>query len=230
MIGTPPPHPDGDKPSPDEVPTEPTALRGLDPRLVSAWQEWLRALATDADAAIAAAHVYRSLDAPARDAFLDAVTEDAPNLAVPAVAIFAPLLAAESDPDRRARIERAITDDTGAHLSAHPIRVLRGVARDGARVLAVVSPLYLRFVDVLFCRYFDDAGFVWVRHDALVADEDAPVAGALLDGVALEETPLEPVIEELAHAVLAHRRRGEDLPPALQLFAHLFDAHLPDEP
>jgi hypothetical protein len=201
-----------------------------DPRFHAAWQEWLRALATDADAALAAAHVYRDLDADARDALLTALTEDSPALAVPRVAIFAPLLAVESDPARRARIELAIGNDVGADLGRRRVRALRGIAPDGARVLALVSPLYLRFVDVLFCRYFADEGFVWVRHDSLLDEQDAPANGAAVDGVRVEATPLTPVIEELAHAVLAQRRRGRELPPALHLFAHLFDANVDDDP
>ena len=200
-----------------------------DPRFHAAWQEWLRALATDADAALAAAHVYRDLDGDARDALLSALTEDSPALPVPAVAIFAPLLAVESDPARRARIELAIGNDVGADPNRRRARALRGIASDGARVLALVSPLYLRFVDVLFCRYFADEGFVWVRHDALLDEGDAPANGTAIDGVPVEATPLTPVIEELAHAVLAQRRHGRALPPALHLFAHLFDAHLDDD-
>jgi hypothetical protein len=110
------------------------------------------------------------------------------------------------------------------------VRALRGIAGDGARVLALVSPLYLRFVDVLFCRYTADEGFVWVRHDALLDERDAPADGAAIDGVTLETTPLTPVVEELAHAVLAQRRSGRELPRALHLFAHLFDARVDDDP
>jgi hypothetical protein len=201
----------------------------LDPRFEAAWRAWLRALATDADAALAAAHVYRDLDADAREALLGALTEDSPTLAVPAVAIFAPLLAVESDPGRRARIERAIGSDVGSD-SRHRVRALRGIAADGARVLALVSPLYLRFVDVLFCRYTADDGFMWVCHDSLLDEQDAPSDGAMVDGVSLEATPIVPVIEELAHAVLAQRRLGRELPEPLQHFAHLFDAGLDHDP
>ena len=200
-----------------------------DARLVAAWQEWLKALATDADAAIAAAHVYRDLPEPARDAWLDALTEDSPALAVPAVAIYAPLLAVESDPDRRARMERAIGSDMGARPDPRRARALRGIARDGARVLALVSPLYLRFVEVLWCRYTVDDGFVWVRHDSLISEQDSPADGSRFEDVVLEATPITPVIEELAHAVLAQRRHGREPPAPLQLFAHLFDARVGDD-
>lgn len=199
-----------------------------DPRFHAAWQEWLRALATDADAALAAAHVYRDLDGDARDALLSALTEDSRALCVPAVAIYAPLLAVESDPARRTRIEHAIGTDVGADPARRRVRALRGIAPDGARVLALVSPLYLRFVDVLFCRYTDE-GFTWVRHDSLLDERDAPADGSSVEGVAVEATPLTPVIEELAHAVLAQRRLGRELPPALHLFAHLFDARIEED-
>ena len=108
-------------------------MPALDPRFEAAWQEWLRALATNADAALAAAHVYRDLDGDARDALLTALTEDSPSLPGPAVAIYAPLLAAESDPARRARIELAMGDDVGGRPSPHRVRALRGIAKDGTR-------------------------------------------------------------------------------------------------
>src|SRR5262245_1508381 len=84
----------------------------VDPRIHAAWREWLAALATDAEAGIAAAHVYAELPAPARDAWLDALAEDHPNLGVPPVAIYAPLLSVETDPARRARMEQAMGVDT----------------------------------------------------------------------------------------------------------------------
>jgi hypothetical protein len=221
---------DSAPPSSDDGVGRDGAALGSDPRLLAAWREWLRALATDADAAIAAAHVYRDLEAPARDAWLDALGEDSPALSVPAVAIYAPLLAVESDASRRARIEHAIGADVGSRPDPRRARALRGIAGDGARVVALVSPLYLRFVEVLWCCYSADDGFAWVRHDSLLADDDAPGDGSTYDGVALERTPITPVIEELAHAVLAQRRRGRELPAALHLFAHLFDARMEDAP
>ena len=107
-------------------------------------------------------------------------------------------------------IALAIAKDSTSDPAPREMRALRGVASDGARVLALINPLYLDFVDVLYCRYFADDGFVWVRHDALVVEKDAPSEGIRVDGVILEETPLTPVVEELAHAVLAQRRLGRD--------------------
>jgi hypothetical protein len=206
------------------------SLPGIEPRILAAWREWLGALATDAEAAIAAAHVYGELGPGARDAWLDALHEDGPNLDVPRVAIYAPLLSVEADPARRERIEIAISDDPDGPILGGGIRALRGIAPNGARLIALVSPLYLRFVRVLWCRFVSDEGFDWVRHDPILAEQDAPRDGSLVDGVRLEVTPLTPVIEELALAVLAQRRKGLELPRSLQLFANLFDANVEEAP
>lgn len=200
----------------------------LDPRIHAAWREWLRALATDAEAAIAAGYVYDTLTPEAREAWLDALAEDGPKLTVPRVAVYAPLLAVETDMARRQRMKVAMGDDLGDHAPC--TRALRGIAEDGGRLVALVRPLYLTFVQVLSCRYHPDEGFVWARHDPIVQNADSPGDGASLDDVALEPTPLKPVIEELAHAVLAQRRRGETLPEPLVIFADLFNADFDAEP
>lgn len=205
---------------------DPDTRAAVDPRILAAWRQWLGALATDAEAAIAAAHVYGELAPEARDAWLDALREDAPKLDVPRVAIYAPLLSVEADPTRRERIEEAIGGDVDSPGDLIGVRALRGIAQDGARLVALVSPLYLNFVRVLFCRYVPDEGFVWVRHDPILGAKDAPDDGAIVDNVILEVTPLNPVIEELAHAVLAQGRRGIELPRSLQLFANLFTAYV----
>jgi hypothetical protein len=195
-----------------------------DPRIRAAFREWLAALASDAEAALAAAHVYADLTPAARDAFLDALAEDGPELSVPILAVYAPLLAVEVDPDRRERMEAAIAAETPPLPRCRSVRALLGITRGGARVVALVEPVYLRFVRVLWCRYLPDEGFIWARHDSLLGEGDAPRTGCVVDGVTLEATPLTPVIEELAHAILAHRRRGGEMPASLHEFAGLFDA------
>lgn len=195
-------------------------------RIIAAWREWLAALATDAEAAIAAAHVYAEFSPEVRDAWLDVLAEDAPRLPVPPIAIYAPLLSVEADEARRARIEHAI----GEQVRAPGSKALRGVAPTGERVAALITPLYLRFVRVLWCRYLPDEGVLWARHEPLLRDDEAPLPGTQIEGVSLEATPVNPVIEELCHAILAHRRRGADLPSSLQRCADLFDAHLEAEP
>lgn len=199
----------------------------VEPRFLAAWREWLSALAHDPEAAIAAAHVYGELEPDAREAWLAALVEDAPKLSIPLVAVYAPLLAVETDPDRRERIELLVAMDA-APEPRPPARALRGVGASGEHVAVLVAPLYLQFVRVLTCRYEPHDGFAWARQDALLRAVDAPADGALVEGVRLEATPLKPVIEELAHAILAHGRRGLGLPEALQAFADLFDAHVDD--
>ncbi|MEZ4302051.1 MAG: hypothetical protein R3B70_44385 [Polyangiaceae bacterium] len=197
-----------------------------DPRLHDAWRVWLASLAVDAEAALGAAHAYAELDEGARDAWLDALAEDVPRLDVPAVAVYGPLLAVESDPLRRERIGLAIGEQSReAFVQAGRTRTLRGIAPDRTRVAVLVSPLYLRFVRILTCRYSPDDGFRWARAEPIAAESGAPAAGTVIDGVTLEATPTKPVIEELAHAILAQRRRGEDPPGALYSFADIFDPH-----
>lgn len=197
----------------------------VEPRILAAWRAWLAALAVDPEAAISAAHVYGELEPAAREAWLAALVEDAPRLDVPLVAIYAPLLAVETDPDRRERIELLLAEQVSSpRLPA--VRALHGVARGGAHIAVLISPLYLRFVRVLSCRYRPHVGFEWAHHDPIVLDADAPSDGTEVDNARLETTPLNPVIEELAHAILAHGRRGLEIPEALHPFADLFDAHV----
>src|SRR6185503_15320627 len=80
----------------------------VDARAVDAWCEWLVALATDAEAALAAAIAYRELSPTARDQWLTVLEQDAPRLEVPTIALYAPLLSVESDPVRRQRIALSI--------------------------------------------------------------------------------------------------------------------------
>lgn len=205
----------------------------VEPRFLAAWREWLAALATDAEAAIAAAQVYGALPAAARDTWLDALAEDATQLAVPRVALYAPLLSVESDPARRRRMVAALGGSDMPQLrvpAAAPrrvaLRTLRGFADDGTRVAVLVRRLYLSFVQVLSSRYHPDGGFDWVRVDSMLVDRDAPADGTRLDGILLESTPTKPVVEELAHAVLAQRRRGLELPSSLHSFVDVFSAEL----
>jgi hypothetical protein len=199
-----------------------------DERVRAAWHAWLSALATDPEAALAAALAYEALDERGRTLWLDALDQDGPSLSVPKLAIYAPLLSVETDPERRVRIQTAV-GESGV-ISRRPAgRALRGVADDGDRIVAVVLPLYLDFVHVLACRIRPQDGFVWVRRDPIVHDRDAPRIRSELEGIVLEQTPLKPVVEELAHAVLAHRRSGREMPESLRAFVDLFQPGFDDE-
>ena len=203
----------------------------LDPRVLAAWRSWLGALATDAEAAIAAAMAYSSLGDEARDAWLDALEADASAVAVPTVALYAPLLAVEVDGPRRDRMTQAI----GAREPGDAVRTveaLRGTTSSGDCVCVILSPLYLSFVEMLVCRYRPDEGIVSAHHDPLRHADDAPQASEreVEAGVELHPVPLRLVIEELAHAVVADRREGRDAPPELARFSHLFAPDLGPEP
>lgn len=200
----------------------PDVPRGTDSRVLDAWCEWLGALATDAEAALAAAIAYRELDAKGRTSWLNALEQDALRLTVPRIAVYAPLLAVESDPERRERITFAIGPDHGEATPRAAIQALSAVRPDGVRIATVIVPLYLDFVQVLACAYRPEQGFSWVRHDPIVEVLRAPRPGDKLDGAALERTPLKALIDELSHAVLSQRRGGRELPEALRVFADLF--------
>ncbi len=200
------------------VPREPG--RDDDARFARAWRVWLEALAHDPEAAWAAALTYRSLDIEGRDAWIDALEVDAHDVGAPAIALYAPLLGVEDDPARRERIQAALLQH-GAPLPSNVLRSLRGEI-GGRRVVVIVHPLYLDFVEVLTCVVTAEAGFDDVRHDPIRRATEAPKPGDVIDEVELESVPVEVVVEELAHAVVAHRRTGAALPPPLVRFADLF--------
>jgi hypothetical protein len=204
----------------------PDVPRGTDSRVLDAWCEWLGALATDAEAALAAAIAYRELDAQGRNSWLNALEQDSVRVKVPRIAVYAPLLAVESDPERRERITFAMGP---AEVEATPraaVQALSAVRADGQRIATIVVPLYLDFVQVLACAYRPERGFSWVRHDPIVAVQHSPGPGHVLEGAVLERTPLKALIDELSHAVLSQRRSGRELPEALRVFADLFGPNI----
>jgi hypothetical protein len=193
-------------------------------RAQAAWRIWLGALGTDAEAALSAAFTYESLDEKARLAWLDALDVDLPQLSVPVVAIYAPLLAVERDEARRERISLAMGVLPDAPLP--PRRALRAIRASGEHVCAIVCPLYLDFVEVLVCRYHPDHGIVHASHDPLQSARMF-VAPCAIEGETAEDAGLEEVVEDLAHAVLADRREGRVAPAALVRFADLFSVNAP---
>jgi hypothetical protein len=214
----------GDGKAPGTREPDPNATSPVEPRVRGAWQAWLSSLATDANAATAAAHLYAELPADARDAWLAAVAEDAPDLEVPVAAIYGPLLAVEADPTRLDRISRAANTRLGPITEVK--RALLGTGPGGVRLAVLVIPLYLDFVRVLLCRIVKDRGFEWVRQEPIVREGDAPEKGSVLDGIKLYASSRDAVVDELAHAVLAHRRQGRELPQLLVDCADLFSAAL----
>jgi hypothetical protein len=201
-------------------------LADVEPRILAAWREWLSALASDPEAAIAAAHVYGALSPEGRDAWLSALEEDSPKLGVPKVALYAPLLSVETDAARIERIRAAMSGGEIARVDLKRTLAFRGVAADRTRIAVLVAPLYVEFVQVLSCRFSPHSGFVWVKLDPILRASEAPAHSARIEGVVLERTPLKPVVEELALAILAQRRKGQEIPRSMVGFADLFDAKI----
>jgi hypothetical protein len=192
-------------------------VSSVDPRAHAAWRTWLAALARDADAVTAAALAYESLGPDGREAWLDALEHDAPDVGVPKIALYAPLLGVEEDDERRARI---VLNVVGAARRSTPPRALVGsIVED--RVCLIITPLYLDFVEILFCRYDPDVGIreAWHKWLAHTSDVDACASEV---GVPMTEGPLPAVVEELAHAVVADRRHGRTAPPSLVRYIDLF--------
>jgi hypothetical protein len=188
----------------------------------SAWRSWLAALATDAEAAIAAALTYESLPGEVRDAWLDTIGVEARTLGVPVVAFYGPLLGVESDPSRIGRMRAAVAADPASARAIEPEPLAwLGVSDRGVHACVVASSLYLDYVRVLICRYTPKGGFLSAAYDPLRSA--AHVASLReVEGIAVEPTPLPVVVDELAHAVLADRRLDRVSPPELQPFVDLF--------
>lgn len=181
-----------------------------DPRARAAWCRWLATLATEADAAIAAALAYDSLDDDGRDAWLAALEDDRATIAVPSIALYAPLLAVETDPERRERLARHAPGLVGSMESA---RAHRGERPDGDVVCVIRRDLYLDFVELFVARYVPRVAVREARHEAMLHRRDAEREVRALSS-SLAECALDVVIEELAHVIVADRRAGREPMPA----------------
>jgi hypothetical protein len=189
---------------------------------VDAWCVFLARLATDAEAALAAAMAYRELEGPARDEWIAALAHDIDRLSVPPIAVYAPLLAVEMDPRRRQRVLSALGPVRAEATSKRSAFALASRPQGSFRIAVIVAPLYLDFVQVLACGYRAGEGFDWVKHDPIVEHARAPRPSDLVGGVMVETTPLGTVVDDLAITVVAHARTGATLPEALTVFADLF--------
>jgi hypothetical protein len=212
----------------DTTPLPHAAAAGADRRTLDVWCAFLDRLATDAEAALAAAMAYRELDGPARDTWISALEHDIDRVNVPRIAVYAPLLAVETDPKRRSRVLAAVGPEQAEATPRSPAYGLMSRQKQNrqkttsGRVATIVAPLYLDFVQVLACSYRPGEAFDWVKHDPIVERSRAPRAGAILGDVVLEATPIGAVVDDLAITVVAHTRTGHPLPEALSVFADLF--------
>lgn len=212
----------------DATPLPHAAAGGADRRALDVWCFFLDKLATDAEAALAAAMAYRELDGPSRDTWISALEQDVEMVRVPRIAVYAPLLAVETDGKRRTRILAAVGPAQAEATPRSPAYALMSRANDSRskadtrRVATIVAPLYLDFVQVLACSYRPGEAFDWVKHDPIVERSRAPRAGAKIGDVVLEAAPMHAAVDELAITVVAHTRTGKPLPEGLSVFADLF--------
>ena len=209
------------QPSSKQPTAKPSAMQPC-PRSVRAWRAWLGALANDAEAAQAAALAYEQLDASGRDAWIDSLAQDALEVGVPRIAVYAPLLAVEVDGKRRQRIQSALGPHESGAAPRQVTSALVGMGQGDLRVAVLVAPLYMDFVQVMACGYRTAESFDWVRHDPIVSMGSVPRAGQRVENVVIEASPLKGVIDELALTIVAHHRSQGQLPPALRAFAHVF--------
>ncbi len=209
-----------------ESPQRPLAVPARiasDGRSTAVWRQWLSSMATDAEAALAAAIAYREMDTAGREKWLASLDFDAPEVNVPRVALYAPLLAVEQDPVRRDRLIFALSQDPDLGMTTAPQQAWSGREASGTEVYVLSSPLYLNFVQVLACGV-NQGAFVWVKHDPILAVGSVPREGQQVGGAVLERSPVNVVLDELAVAVLSHQRRGRPLPEALQVLGDLLGA------
>lgn len=203
-------------------------------RVGALWGEWLHALTCEPDAALAAAEIYSRMADSDKDRWLNELERDVSSFAVPAVAVFAPLLAVEVNEARRHRIAQLMKANTLAPVThSEPLRALMGQTWS-CRCAVLISPVYLDFVQVLACTFVPGQHFITLAHDPIVRRTEAPVAGychqaelckiagAGADGLWLDESPVAAVVDELAATIVAHQRGGYTLPEALRSFSDWF--------
>ena len=202
----------------------------IDPQEPSlgAWRVWLQALASDAEAAWAAALTYGELPRNVRKTWLDALDADVPTLGVPPVAVYAPLLAVEVDEELRVRMVHAM----GPLEGKSAWHAWSGEAAEATIVLVLVRSLYLHFVELLVCRVGKvgpDDELLSAVHEPLsdgrtfaAAAEGATIGGESFGAKTLRRVPLEDAVEILAHAIVAQRRQGRPVPEVMARFSDLF--------
>jgi len=141
-------------------------------RVRAAWHAWLSALANRTPKPPSPQRSpTKPSTKPAERSGSTPSTRTAPLLSVPKVAVYAPLLSVETEPVRRARIERPSA--IGGVIPARPAgRALRGIASNGDRIVAVgATPLL-----ICACPRVPHPArgrLVWARRDPIIHDRDA---------------------------------------------------------
>ncbi len=201
--------------------SNPDALRlASEARDTAVWREWLGSMARDPEAALAFAIAYRDMNDTARDHWLGSLAADASSLDLPKIALFGPLLGVEENAERRARILAQIDDPEEESVPSAVHQAFAGTAPDETRIVVLVLPLYLDFVQLLCCG-IRGGRFTHVRHDPIALSSRAPRERELIDGAKVERLPLKSALDEVASAILSQKRDGDELSPALHSLVSL---------
>ena len=197
----------------------------------SPFKAWLASLGRDGSAALAAGELYGSLPPAERDAWLDAVTLDLDlELAQSLAAAFAPLLAYEEDPERRARILRGIAEaGLGHEVGRMHARIGSGPVagqREPRTVIVLYRALAFDLSEALVCVVAPDAdgeGICAATYLRLTSTTEAERIAQEL-GVPCTLSPVDPrdATDRLAHAVWNDARAGREPQAEVAAAAHFF--------
>lgn len=186
------------------TPGEPTA------RARAAFRALLKRLGEDPVLAVSWATLYGELDAGDRHSLLGLVEEEVARRGLDPIATFAPLLAAESDPQA---LERWTTILDRTRASSGRRRGMRAFGQNGSVALCVVTPLYAELVDWVACRIGRSGRITAVDRDPL-SHASLWEAGSPWRCEDWVEVPSADVVDEIALAVLATPTpRAVDLRP-----------------
>lgn len=194
-----------------------------------AWLSYLRSLATSADAALGCALAYEELPHSARAELVSLLEADVAAAGASRLAVVAPLLAVERDEALRRALRKLAGRGRRRRLARATLGRRAFVAEAGReRALALATPAYLGFADLVVARLADGGALLAVATE-LVEDARALARAAAIAAVPVDAfgvVPWADAVDELAGAVLASRREGRALPPAAPRLAELFEVSL----
>ncbi len=199
----------------------------------SPFKTWLASLGRDGSAALAAGEVYGSLSPEERDAWLDAVAGDlGPDAGEHAsvAAAYAPLLAHEHDPARRARILEEITK-AGLGGEVGRMKALMGAGRFSfermpCSIIVLLRGLAFDLSEALVCAITEEADGERIRaatYMGLASSTEAErVAQEMGAPCTLSPTDPRDATDKIAHGIWSDSRAGREPHADLASAAHFF--------
>lgn len=216
------------------------------PKNGSPFKAWLASLGRDGSAALAAGEVYGSLPADERNAWLDAVASDlaspsardvaeGESVAASVAAAYAPLLAHEQDPGRRARILSEITK-AGLGEDVGRMRALMGAGRFSferlpCQIVVLLRGLAFDLCEALICAITMGEDGEQIRAATYLGLASAVEAERVAQemGAPCTLSPADPreATDVIAHGVWSDARAGREPRPDLAAAAHFFAVEPP---